>query len=190
MKRFLLFLALIAFVASAVLFGNPSYGQNTTPSYKIGADDLLYIYIWKEPDLTQELTVAPDGNITFPLLGEIPVKGRTVTEVKDYMTEKLKTYITAPEVTVTVRESRSRRIYVLGKVEEPGPQPLIVNMTVIQALSAAGGFAEWADEKNIVIVRKKGDKETHIPFNYKKYVSGKDTKQNILLEPQDTIVVP
>jgi len=173
MKRFLLFFLIAAFVASSLFVGSPAYSQNVTPSYKIGADDLLYIYVWKEPDLTQELVVAPDGNITFPLLEEIRVKGRTVTEVKNYMTEQLKKYITAPEVTVTVRESRSRRIYVIGKVNTPGPQPLMVGMTVLQALSAAGGLGEWADEKNIVIVRKKGDKEIHIPFNYKKYVWGK-----------------
>ena len=101
MKRLLLFFLLAAFVASSLFYGSPSYSQNATPSYQIGADDLLYIYVWKEPDLTQELVVAPDGNITFPLLGEIRVQGRTVTEVKSYMTEKLKTYITAPEVTVT-----------------------------------------------------------------------------------------
>jgi polysaccharide export outer membrane protein len=190
MNRFLRFLLIAAFAVSSFFAANASYSQNVTPSYKIGPDDLLYIYVWKEPDLTQELVVAPDGNITFPLLGEIRVQGHTVTEVKEYMTEELRKYITAPEVTVTVRESRSRRIYVIGKVNSPGPQPLMVNMTVLQALSAAGGFAEWADEKNIVIVRKKGDKEIHIPFNYKKYVSGKNTRQNILLEPQDTIVVP
>jgi polysaccharide export outer membrane protein len=98
--------------------------------------------------------------------------------------------VTAPEVTVLVVQTLSQRIYVIGKVTGPGPYPLQPNMTVLQALSAAGGFAEWADEKNVLIVRREGVKEIQIRFNYKTFVAGKDLEQNILLKPNDTIVVP
>ena len=98
--------------------------------------------------------------------------------------------MTSPEVTVIVTQALSRRIYVIGKVNGPGPYPLEPNMTVLQALSAAGGFAEWADEKNVLIVRREHEKETQIRFNYREYISGKNLLQNILLKPYDTIVVP
>ena len=95
-----------------------------------------------------------------------------------------------PEVTVIVQESRSRRIYTHGKLRRPGPYLLEPNMTVLQALSTAGGFAEWADEKRILIIRREGGKEVQIRFNYKEYISGNNLEQNILLKPNDTIVVP
>jgi polysaccharide export outer membrane protein len=161
-----------------------------TSHYLIGPTDLLQIYVWKEPDLTRDISVMPDGNITFPLIGEIQAKGRTVEELKKTITEKLENYITAPEVTVIVNESRSRRIYTLGKLNSPGPYPLQPDMTVLQVLSTAGGFAEWADEKNIWIIRREGGKEVQIRFNYKAYISGDNIEQNILLKPNDTIVVP
>jgi polysaccharide biosynthesis/export protein len=97
--------------------------------------------VWKEQDLTQDLTVLPDGRITFPLIGEVLAAGRTVTELKQAITEKLEKFVTAPEVTIIVKESRSRIIYTIGKVGGPGPLALAPDMTVIQALSAAGGFS-------------------------------------------------
>ena len=160
------------------------------PSYEIGPNDILSIHVWKEPELTRDVTVTPDGKISFPLIGEIMVQGRTVTELKETITEKLKNYVTAPEVTVIVRESRSRIFNAIGKVNSPGTHPMTPNMTVLQALSAAGGFAEWADTKNVMIVRREGDKEVQIRFNYNDFIKGKNVKQNILLKPNDTIVVP
>lgn len=160
------------------------------PSYRIGPNDLLNIYVWKEQDLTQDLTVLPDGRITFPLIGEVLAAGRTVTELKEAITEKLEKYVTAPEVTVIVRESRSRVLYTIGKIGRPGPLMLAPDMTVIQALSAAGGFTEWADTKNVLIIRREGEKETQLKFNYKDFTGGSNLDQNILLKPGDTIVVP
>ncbi|MBN2034874.1 MAG: polysaccharide biosynthesis/export family protein [Deltaproteobacteria bacterium] len=160
------------------------------PSYQIGPNDLLSIYVWKEKDLTQDVTVLPDGRITFPLIGEVAAAGRTVTELKKGITEQLEKFVTAPEVTVIVRESRSRILYTIGKVARPGPLMLAPDMTVIQALSAAGGFTEWADTKNILIVRREDGKEARLKFNYKDFTSGENPGQNILLRPGDTIVVP
>jgi polysaccharide biosynthesis/export protein len=160
------------------------------PSYIIGPDDLLSIYVWKEPELSRDLAVTPDGKISFPLIGEIVAQGRTVTELKEIISEKLQAFVTAPEVTVIVKESRSRTIYIIGQVTKPGPYPLAPDMTVVQALSAAGGFAQWADNKNIVIIRREGGKETQIKFNYRDFIGGRNLAQNILLQPGDTIVVP
>ena len=166
-----------------VLAGPPEH-------YRIGPNDILHIYVWKEPDLTRDITVMVDGRITFPLIGEIMAAGKTVNELADIITSKLKDYITAPAVTVILNESRSRIIYIIGNLNKPGPYQLAPGMTVLQALSAAGGFAEWADTKNIIIVRRKGEKEVHYRFNYKEFISGKKLEQNILLKPNDTIVVP
>ena len=168
----------------------PSIAQTQSSSYIIGPNDLLTIHVWREPDLTQDVSVLPDGRITFPLIGEIMAQGRTVSELKMAITEKIKNFVTTPEVTVIVRESRSRIIHTIGQVNSPGPQLMAPNMTVLQAISAAGGFAEWANRKKILIIRREGDKEIQLRFNYKEFISGKNIKQNIVLKPNDTIVVP
>ena len=179
-------------VVVCILSGNPVMaGNKAEPShYRIGPNDVLHIYVWKEPDLTRDVTVMADGRITFPLIGEIMAAGKTVEDLKEIITTKLKKYVTAPDVTVIVNESRSRTIYTIGKLVRPGPYPLVPGMTVLQALSTAGGFAEWADTKNIIIVRRQGGKEVQLHFNYKEFIEGKNVKQNILLQPNDTIVVP
>jgi polysaccharide export outer membrane protein len=150
----------------------------------------LNIYVWKEPELTRDVTVLPDGKITYPLVGEIHAQGLTVAELKKVLTEKLQSYVTAPEVTVVVTQPLSQRIYIIGKVGGAGPLALAPGMTVLQALSSAGGLAQWADEKNIRIIRREGDKEVQYRFNYKQYIAGKKIEQNIILKPGDTIVVP
>jgi polysaccharide export outer membrane protein len=164
--------------------------QSEPPQYTIGASDHLQVFVWKEPDLTRDITVMADGRITFPLIGEIMAAGKSVTDLKKIITDKLEKYVTAPEVTVIVAESLSRQIYTIGKLAKPGPYPLAPNMSVLQALSAAGGFTEWADTKNIVIVRNEKGKEVQLRFNYKDFIAGENLKQNIQLKPNDTIVVP
>ena len=169
----------------------PGVQSNSSVStYLIGPGDLLNIYVWREAELTQDVTVMPDGSITFPLIGEIKAQGQTVADLKRAITEKLKNYVSAPEVTVIIRESRSRRVYTIGKLNQPGPYPLAPDMTVLQALSTAGGFTEWAETKYIMIVRRTGGNDVMYRFNYDEFISGKNLSQNILLEPNDTIVVP
>ncbi len=181
---------LLSWMVSGIAYGDEAAREPSSPNYQIGPSDVLRIFIWKETELTQDLTVMPDGRITFPLIGEIDVAGKTVTQLKTIVSEKLKKYVTAPEVTVIVRESNSQQIYTIGKVTRPGPYSLGANMTVLQALSVAGGLAEWADEKNIKIIRRDAGKEVQIPFNYKDFIGGRNPDQNILLKPSDTIVVP
>jgi len=176
------------FICLQQFTGERLNAQSPPPPYQIGPSDILQIFIWKEPDLTRNVTVMADGRITFPLIGQLMAKGKSLEELKAILTEKLKQYITAPEITVILVESRSRTIYLIGKVGKPGPYPLGSEMTVVQALAEAGGLTEWADTKNIIIVRREEGKETQIPFNYKEFVDGK--AQNIVLKPNDTIVVP
>jgi len=185
-KVFILSFCLIQIITRVV----PSMARQEPPDYLIGPNDLLNIHVWREPELTRDVTVTPDGRITFPLIGNIMAQGKTVTELKEIITKKLKNFVTAPEVTVIVNESRSMIIYVIGQVNAPGPYPLAPDMTVLQALSTAGGFSEWADTKNITIVRRQDGKDIQLRFNHKKFISGKNLKQNILLRPNDTIVVP
>lgn len=158
--------------------------------YKIGPNDVLNIFVWKEPELTQDISVMPDGRIIFPMIGEVMAKGKSVIELKDIITEKLKNYVSNPEVTVMVRQSNSRIIYTIGKVNKPGPYPMSPDMTVLQALSTAGGFTEWADTKYVMIVRRLNGKEKMFRFNYQDFIAGKNLDQNLLLESGDTIVVP
>jgi len=165
-------------------------GSSDSSHYLIGANDILNIFVWKEADLTQDITVMADGRITYPMIGEVMAKGQTVIALKDVITEKLKNFISNPEVTVIVKESKSRMIYTIGQVTNPGPYQLQPDMTVLQALSTAGGFTEWADKKSIMIVRRDKARETMFRFNYQDFISGKELKQNIVLEPNDTIVVP
>jgi polysaccharide export outer membrane protein len=167
----------------------PSAAQKAS-SYLIGANDLLTIYVWKEKELTQDVVVTPDGKISFPLIGEVVAAGRTVDQLRDAIADKLQKFVTAPAVTVIVRETRSQIIYTIGKVTKPGPYPLTPQMTVLQAVAAAGGFTDWADTKNVMVVRKEGGKEIQLRFNYKEYSSGENLGQNILLKAGDTIVVP
>jgi len=154
--------------------------------YLLGPNDVLNIFVWREAELTQDAVVMPDGRITFPMIGEIMAQGRTVMWLKETITERLKDYVSNPEVTVIVRESRSRRIYTIGKLNRPGPYPLEPDMTVLQALSTAGGFTEWADRKFIMIIRREENKETLYRFNYQEFISGKNLEQNIVLKPNDT----
>jgi polysaccharide biosynthesis/export protein len=177
----------------AIFFAAPELCRAQTPvppSYQIGPNDVLSIHVWKEENLSRDVTVTPDGKISFPLIGEMVAEGRTVTELKKSISNKLLNFVTAPEVTVIVKESRSRVVYTVGKVQRPGPHPLAPDMTVMQALSAAGGFAEWADTKNVMIIRRDEGKETRIKFNFKEFAGGDNLEQNILLKPGDTIVVP
>ena len=182
---------LFSFCLIGILFWVvPTMAQKESPAYRIGPNDILSIYVWQEEGLTRDVTVMSDGRITFPLIGEVMAQGKTVEGLKEAITEKLKKYVTAPEVTIIVTESRSRYIYTIGKLSTPGSFPLVPGMTVIQALSTSGGFTEWADTKNILIIRKEGEKEVRLHYNHKDFVSGKNVEQNIPLKPNDTIVVP
>ena len=160
------------------------------PLYVIQPNDLLEVFVWKEPDLSRQVLVRPDGRISFPLVQDLPAAGLTPGELKTKIEGLLKEYIEAPNVTVIVAEIRNYRIYVTGKVNNPNSFILEKPITVLQALSLAGGFAEFADEGDIKIVRAYGSDYTYLDFNYKDVVKGKNTNQNIVLRSGDVVVVP
>ncbi len=160
------------------------------PTYKIGPQDVLKIDVWKEEQLTRVVPVRPDGKITLPLLNDIQAVGLTPMELASTISDQLKKYVNNPQVTVSVAEINSRRIYVTGEVTKAGAYALLPHMTVLQALSSSGGFTQFAREKNIYVLRTENGKQTKIPFNYKEAVKGKNPAQNIELLPGDVIVVP
>lgn len=158
--------------------------------YKIGPQDVLRIDVWKEDQLTRTVPVRPDGKVTLPLLNDVQAAGLTPMQLAGFISEGLKKYINGPQVTVTVTEINSRRIYVTGEVARAGAFPLLPNMTVLQALSSSGGFTQFARTKKIYVLREENGKQVKLPFNYKEVVDGKKPEQNILLQPGDVIVVP
>jgi polysaccharide export outer membrane protein len=159
------------------------------PDYVIGADDTLHISVWKEPDLTNTLPVRPDGKISMPLLNDVQAAGLTPMQLADSLTEKLKKYLADPRGTVVVTQMNSQRIYILGEVLHSGAIPLLPNMTVLQALATAG-FTQFANTKNIYVLRTQNGKQQKMPFNYRQAMKGDTVAQNINLKPGDTIVVP
>ena len=159
-------------------------------SYRIGPQDVLRIDVWKEAEISRAVPVRPDGKISLPLLNDVQASGLTAMELANNITEGLKKFINNPQVTVSVTEINSRRVYVTGEVSKPGAYPLLPNMTALQAVTSAGGFTQFARTKNIYILRNEGGKQTKYPFNYNDVVKGKRPDDNITLQPGDTIVVP
>lgn len=172
--------------------GPASSGQSMSvagPTYVIGADDVLLVSVWKEPDLTITLPVRPDGNISMPLLNDVPAAGISPTQLAASITEKLKKYVADPRVTVIVTQINSQKVYVTGEVLHTGAIQLLPNMTVLQALADAG-FTQFANTKGIYVLREESGRQQKIPVNYKRLVKGQAIDQNIILKPGDTIVVP
>jgi polysaccharide biosynthesis/export protein len=201
-KTAMLFLVPLLGIAAAAQTGSAGQGSpskqstqasapaTTDPNYVIGASDDLNIDVWKQPDLSRTVPVRPDGKISLPLLNDIQAVGLTPTELAAQITEKLSKLVNNPEVTVIVTAINSQRIYVLGEVARAGAYPMLPNMTVLQAISSAGGLGQFANQKNIYILRTESGKQLRLPFNYKEVLRGQKTEQNILLKPGDTIVVP
>jgi len=162
--------------------------KSADPNYVIGPQDVLDISVWKEDQLTKTVPVRPDGKISMPLLNDVQAAGLTPTQLAGQITESLKKFVTDPQVTIIVREINSQRVYMLGEVARAGAYPLLPNMTVLQALSSAGGFTQFANVKKIYVLRVENGKQEKFPFNYKHALESPD--QNILLKAGDTIVVP
>lgn len=158
--------------------------------YRIGPQDVVRIDVWKEPDISRTIPVRPDGKISLPLLNDVQASGLTALELAAALREGLSKYLNNPQVTVTVTEINSRRVYVTGEVNRAGALSLLPGMTALQALASAGGFTQFAKLKNIYILRTENGKQVRHPFNYKEVVKGNMADQNIMLMPGDVIVVP
>jgi polysaccharide biosynthesis/export protein len=156
----------------------------------IGPEDVLDISVWKEPDVSRVVPVRPDGRISLPLINDVQAAGLSPQQLAGSVSEKLKKYLNGPQVTVIVTAINSQRVFVVGEVLRAGAFPMLPGMTVLQALSSAGGFTTFADVKKIHVVRLRNGKQIEIPFNYRDVLKGDNAEQNIKLEAGDTIVVP
>ena len=155
-------------------------------TYVIGAEDILMIRVWREPDLSGPVGVRPDGKISLPLIGEVQAGGTTPEKLAERITEGFSKYVANPEVMVQVASVNSKKYFISGEVLLPGSYPLVVPTTVLEALAVAGGFRDYADRKKILILR--GPKR--YSFNYSEVVKGKNMQQNIQLESGDHIIIP
>jgi len=158
--------------------------------YIIGSGDILDVSLWKDEAMTKQVTVLTDGKIVFPLIGEVKAAGRTLGEVKQDMIERLKEYVPEPVLNVDVKQVNSMIVYVTGRVTTPGRYPVNTRVTVLQALSIAGGVNAFAKRSKIKIFRQEGNKTITYPFNYNEVVDGENLQQNIVLKRGDVIVVP
>jgi polysaccharide export outer membrane protein len=158
--------------------------------YLIGPGDVLQIFVWKEADLTKEVTVRLDGRVTVPLLGDVDAAGRSPQQLSEELAKSLGKFLESPRVTVGVSQANSTRFYVVGLVGKPGEFPLSGRTTFLQGLALAGGFRDFAKTDSILIIRQERSGQNVIPVNYKKIEDGKDVSQNVPLRPGDTIVVP
>jgi polysaccharide biosynthesis/export protein len=179
--------------------GAPDIGHATSPTstpqvpdeFVIGTGDVLAINVWKEPEISRVVPVRSDGRISLPLVGEVQASGKTARQLEDELHAKVKEFVSEPEVTVIVQEIKSQRFNILGMVSKPGSYTLTKPMRVIDAIALAGGFRDFAKQKDIYVLRRNADgSETRLAFNYKDVIKGRSSQQNVPLESNDTIVVP
>lgn len=168
------------------------YDKYIKNDYTIGAEDVLEVSVWKSPDLSTTIMVRPDGMISLPLIGDIMASSRTAKELKEEIEQKLSEYKQNPIVSIIVKEANSQAIFVTGEVARPGKYPLRSDTTIIQAITLAGGFTQWADKDKILVIRKSpmNPEGNRFTVRYSDILSGKNMKANILLKPGDTVIVP
>jgi polysaccharide export outer membrane protein len=165
--------------------------SKTPETFVIGLEDVLSVVVWREPELSvKEVVVRPDGKVSLPLVNDIQAAGMTPRELQDAVAEKLKEFVAAPNVTVTVVRIMSKTVSLVGEVAKPGVYALGSPMTVLDLLARSGGFREMAKTKKIKIVRKDADRTTQFDFNYREVAEGKRLDQNILLKNGDVVIVP
>lgn len=193
-RAFLCALALLA--CSAPLFAANPPAPAPAPSgppvetYTVKPGDVLSVSVWKEPDLQGPVLVRPDGTFSFPLAGQIDARGRSVLELQQTLTDKLRKYISDPVVTVSISEVKGNKVYVLGQVNKPGEFIVNPRVDVMQALSMAGGTTAYAALNDITILRRSESGQQSLPFHYADVARGKSLQQNIMLQAGDVVVVP
>jgi polysaccharide export outer membrane protein len=177
----------VALVLSSAI---PTISRAQEAGYMVKPGDGLEISVWKEPDLQGPVLVTPDGSFSFPLVGQVDARGKTVSELQQVITERLAKFISDPVVTVSVREIRGNKVYVIGQVNRPGEFIVNPRVDVMQALSMAGGTTAFASLDDIRILRRDGAKQESLEFDYNAVARGKDLTQNIELRAGDIVVVP
>lgn len=187
LQKFLLNLIGIAFWISLSALAQ---ADSSDPAYLLQEGDTLEISVWKEEGLARELLIAPDGNISFPLVGQMMAKGLSVAGLEKELARRISAFIPDPSITVILKAATGSKFYVIGKVNRPGEFPLLAPVSVMQALSVAGGLSTFAEVNNIRILRKDGAAETALRFRYGDIEDGEKLEQNIFLKSGDVVVVP
>jgi len=162
----------------------------TPPDYVIGPDDVLDVVFWRDKDMSAEVAVRPDGKISLPLLNDVQAAGLTPPQLRDRLTEEAHRYVEDPNLTVVVKQINSRKVFITGQVQKPGPYALSGPTTVLQLIAMSGGVLEYAHSKKIVVMRTENGRQVSYPFNYNDVISRKNLRQNIELKPGDTVIVP
>lgn len=180
--------------AIAILFGvlatSAASAQETSADYKLHAGDSITVSVWKELELQRKVIIRPDGRFSFPLAGEVQAAGRSADQIRQDIEGKLTKYIPEAVVAVMVEDVSGNRIYVIGQVTKPGMYVMNPELTVLQALSLAGGGTPFAKLDNISVIRGKGTAQKTLPFRYDQVIEGKALQQNITLESGDVVLVP
>jgi polysaccharide export outer membrane protein len=158
--------------------------------YVIGPDDLLSIVFWQDKDMSAEVVVRPDGNISLPLLNDIKAAGATPNELRERIVKEARRYFEDANAAVLVRQVNSRKVFITGQILKPGGYPLTGVTTVVQLIATAGGVTEFANLKNMFVVRNENGRQVSFKVNYKDILTLKDLSQNIQLKPGDTLLVP
>lgn len=189
MGRWLLFLIVSIFSGTAASAADTQIPDGKD-AYLLKAGDVVEVSVWREDALKREAVVLPDGSITFPLAGRVEVAGLNITKASEKIAERLKNYISEPQVTVVIAGINGNRVYVIGKVLKPGPIILDTPMTVMQALSLAGGLDKFADEDSIKILRVTSSGQEALPVRYNDLMKARDLSTNRQLVAGDTVMVP
>ena len=169
----------------------PLQSGTASDEFVIGPGDVLAINVWKEQEISRVIPVRSDGRISLPLIGELQASGLTPRQLEAEITKRLKDYVADPSVTVVVQEIHSQKVNVLGMVSHPGSFPLAKPMTVVDAIATAGGFRDFAKQKDVYVLHKEANgRQSRVPVNYKNVIKGLHPEQNIELQSGDTVVVP
>lgn len=158
--------------------------------YTLNPGDRLFISVWNEESLQKEVVILPDGTISFPLAGQLNSQGRTVLELEDELRTNLSEYISDPVVNITVNAVAGNTVHIIGKVLRPGSFSMSQPLDAMQALSLAGGLNTFAEENNIIILRRNGEKQEIIPVHYARIKKGESLESNVMLKSGDVIIIP
>jgi polysaccharide export outer membrane protein len=181
----------------AVLGHSSPRAMGASDEYRLGAGDVIDVFVWKEKDLSESVVIRPDGNVSLPLLGEVSVEGRTASEVQQMLTDRLRKYLVQPFVSIVVKEINSPKIFVLGKVRKPDAYLIKSNITLLDAIALAGGIRDDAKGDRVLILRNvrsantraNSAKRQRIELDLKRLISNPDSGR-IRLLPFDTVYVP
>ena len=192
-------LVILLMMVGSTFSGSPVHADDTTtagpvpqvdPGYRLGAEDIMLVSVWKDEQLTREVVVRPDGMFSFPLVGDIQAEDRTVEDIRGDLVKRLTKYIPNPSVSVAVTKVISYKVYVVGRVNKPGEYLIGHYTDVLQALSLAGGLTPFAAENDIKVMRRVRGEQHAIPFRYGDVRKGRDLEQNIILQRGDVVMVP